>query len=336
MKIIILVPCLLSLVTAHPEKDFGTTYLLGQQAEHERITRAALQCYGGWKSDGSCFEEDSVDQVAGSTGTFGAVGAPDVPPPFGAEAHCDDADFLDITGYPQSRQIASSKLKTCVDFLKSQFRDSIIEAATLLDGKGNIKTSWWSNPYSVTWPSCTFRPQTSGRIKCNVYQGFGVALHGVQDFYSHSNWADTAAPPYTIANPPGLANTSPAPLLNLRHTAKDDVLSIPYNLTTGCYQFGKDTAPAPPSGTCYNRILHDSLNKDKGTINAQTGATSGTPGTNRGKYNGNFGRAVKVAIADTRRQWSDFRAELVSTYGQGKADKMICALTRDDPENRCR
>ncbi|KAF1960556.1 hypothetical protein CC80DRAFT_589948 [Byssothecium circinans] len=300
--------------SALADKDFGTINGLGQHSEHERITRAALQCQGAWKSDGTCFETRSIDQVAGKSGSFGAVGAPDFPPPFGAEAHCDDADFLYIDGYPQSRQKASATLTKCVNYLKSQYRDAVGNAVDLLDSKGNVK-SWVY--YDFAWPSpdCYFRPQSNGRAKCNVFQGLGVALHGAQDFYSHSNWADTAAPPYTIANPPGLANTDPAPLLNLRNSASN-VLSIPYNLTTGCYQLFRDTASAPSSRTCYKRILHDSVNKDKGIINAQTGTTSGTPGTARGKYSNNFERAVKAAIADTKRQWADFRMELELTRGR--------------------
>lgn len=166
----------------------------------------------------------------------------------------------------------------------------------------------------------------------NVFQGFGVALHGVQDFYSHSNWADTSAPPYSIANPPGLANTSPAPLLNLRPSAPQ--ISVPLDLSTGCYQLGLDSAPAPRFGTCYNRILHDTMNKDKGIISAITGQTN-SAGTTRGKYNSNFQRAVNLAISDTRRQWGDLKLELIATYGQAKATKMVCAITRDQPWKVC-
>src|SRR5438067_7273412 len=57
---------------------FGTINGLGQRAEHERIVRAALACPPGVKSDGSCFEPRSLDQLAGHAGTFGAVGAPDL------------------------------------------------------------------------------------------------------------------------------------------------------------------------------------------------------------------------------------------------------------------
>ena len=53
---------------------FGTINGLGKRAEHERITRAALACPPGVKSTGDCFEPRSIDQLAGHSGTFGAVG----------------------------------------------------------------------------------------------------------------------------------------------------------------------------------------------------------------------------------------------------------------------
>src|SRR3954463_6990530 len=96
---------------------FGTINGLGQRSEHERITRAALACPPGVKSDGSCFEPRSLDQVAGHTGTLGAVGAPDVNEFFTPTAHCDDADFLDVAGYPQSRAAATAQLLACVAHL---------------------------------------------------------------------------------------------------------------------------------------------------------------------------------------------------------------------------
>src|SRR5262245_1788384 len=85
---------------------FGTVNMLGQRAEHERITRLALACRAGQPRDGSCFEFYAVNNVAGFPGSFGAVGAPDNIPmhltggPF--YWHCDDADYLDRPGYPRS------------------------------------------------------------------------------------------------------------------------------------------------------------------------------------------------------------------------------------------
>jgi hypothetical protein len=50
----------------------------------------------------------------------------------------------------------------------------------------------------------------------------------------------------------------------------------------------------------------------------------------------NFAKAVSGAIAETRRQWQDFQAELTTRYGEERAELVICTLTRDDPVNVCR
>lgn len=51
--------------------SFGTITGSGQNAEHERITRAAFACAQGAKSNGECFEPVSLDNLAGRQGTFG-------------------------------------------------------------------------------------------------------------------------------------------------------------------------------------------------------------------------------------------------------------------------
>ena len=153
--------------------DFGTINLLGQHSEHERITRAALACQGSWPSDGSCFEPLSIDQLAGKNGTFGAVGAPDVPMPFGAEAHCDDADFLAVENYPHSRREASAKLEACVGYLRESFKEGIEDAEDLLNGGGEVKSFlFYDFGNKMLDTGCAFRPTAplktlhKGRAKC--------------------------------------------------------------------------------------------------------------------------------------------------------------------------
>src|SRR5712691_13456562 len=115
---------------------FGTINGLGQRAEHERITRAALACPPGVKSDGSCFEPRSLDQLAGHAGTFGAVGIADLDEFFGVFPHCDDADFLDVPGYPQTQAAATANLLGCVNHLRMRFRQGIDGANGLFDSDG--------------------------------------------------------------------------------------------------------------------------------------------------------------------------------------------------------
>ena len=50
----------------------------------------------------------------------------------------------------------------------------------------------------------------------------------------------------------------------------------------------------------------------------------------------NFAQAVSGAIAESRRQWQDVRSELTVRYGEDQGNRMVCALTRDDPANACR
>ena len=139
------------------------------------------------------------------------------------------------------------------------------------------------------------------------------------------------------SNPPGLAQPKISPLLNLRPTTRPPLLDIPHNLTTGCYAVGVEElhgAPAPKGTPCHDRVLHVSLSKDKGLIDKKTGMTS-DPGTPRGKRADNFQRAVRLAVEDTRRQWSDFRAELKEKYGEKRGERMICVVTRDEPWKEC-
>ncbi|MFI9240718.1 CinY protein [Streptomyces sp. NPDC053079] len=315
----------LALLTAQapPAQAFGTVNALGQHAEHERITRAALACAPGTPSDGTCFEPRSLDQVAGHKGTFGAVGAPDTDEVATPEAHCDNADFLAAPGYPRSREEATRQLQACVTKLQTRFAEGVAAAGGTLKPDGTIDAG-----ESNLAKSCTFTLGLPGRNKCEAIEGFGRALHGVQDFYSHSNWADAAAGdrPLGKDNPPGLNLPGPSPLLALSTGRPPATSAVPRELTTGCFSL-------VPLG-CSKRVQHSGLNKDNGLIDPATGATSG-PTTARGKVGDNFDRAVQAAVADTRRQWSDFRAALTARYGKDRARSIGCALTHDDPARDC-
>jgi hypothetical protein len=120
----------------------------------------------------------------------------------------------------------------------------------------------------------------------------------------------------------------PSPVLDLRSSAPPNV---PPELTGGCYAV-RDQVPGV--GECTGRITHAGLNKDRGLVDPTSG-TATQPTTSRGIVGDNFSKAVTGAIAETRRQWEDFRLELQQRYGDEKAQTMICSLTHDDPPSQC-
>jgi hypothetical protein len=155
-------------------------------------------------------------------------------------------------------------------------------------------------------------------------------LHGAQDFYSHSNWADEAdaSRPIGVDNPVGLNRPAPSPILDLRGSGMP---IVPPDLTNGCFVL-PDTVPGVKA--CRSRVTHAALNKDTGVIDLDTGATS-DPTTPRGKVANNFAKAVAGAVVETRHQWRELREALEATYGSPTASLMTCVLTRDDPLNDC-
>jgi hypothetical protein len=303
---------------------FGTVEGGGQHREHERITRAAVACPAGTGSDGDCFEPRSVDQLAGTGKRFGAVGAPDLTETSDPAAHCDDADVV-AGSYPQTRDEATARLGECVDHLQGRFREAIDSAKGLLDGNGQIV-----GPEVDLGTECVFGAATEQRAKCATLEAFGRALHGAQDFYSHSNWADEADPgrPIDADNPPGLNLPAPSPVLDLRGSGTP---TVPRDLTTGCFVV-PDTVPGVKA--CQLRVTHAALNKDTGLIDPITGTTS-DPTTPRGKVGNNFAKAVAGAMVETRHQWQDLRDALEARYGSAAASLMACTLTHDDPLNDC-
>ncbi|WP_225847738.1 vWA domain-containing protein [Streptomyces sp. HPF1205] len=321
-----------------PKADaFGTVISpeLGQHAEHEQITRAALACGAGKKSDGSCFEPDSLGQLAGHFGTFGAVGAPDWDETDVAEAHCDNADFLDVPGYPHDRTARDNAINGCIDHARARYDQGVTAAGQLLDSGDVLR----GDQVDISL-GCSFNVDGSGsrhNAKCDVIEDFGRALHTVQDFYSHSNYVDRSDPdePIGPTNPPGLSQSAPSELMNLSDTGPK---KIPPNLTTGYYKsFFTDFCT--PLNTL---VRHACMNKDKAIINVDTGVDPPTwsvslgllpqERTHRGVILDNEKRAVDAAVAETRQQWVDFRKSLSHQYGDARAHKMILAITQDVPK----
>ena len=335
---------------------FGTINMpaIGQHNEHEMVTRLAFQCPQGGKSDGFCFEPRSLDQLAGyhvdlfgvpipGGGFNGAVGAPDTldPAPEGPEAHCDDADFLDIPDYPQSRTDATSALQACVDHLRSRVHQAIGAAGRLLNSEGRIQSDM-VDLSGTLGGDCTFafpslQVNEYGRAKCNVLEGFGRALHVVQDFYSHSNWADTAdkSRPISRVNPPGLGRTDLALFLtNFSGDGHIPPEQVPLDLTTGCFTIPDGT---PGSGYCAGRITHHTMTKDYGIILLNGTFGDVGPGAPRAESTPeNFQLAVEAAARASREAWRSFQDELRRRYGNEMGDMMICSLVRDNPVSDCR
>ena len=308
----------LGLLCASPALAFGTIIGMGQNAEHERITRHALVCTD---STTDCFQPASLDALAGGKGNWGAVGIPDrgdlIPV---NKMHCDGGDWLDIHGYPQTREAAQAALVACRNWMIQKLNDAVRDAGKLVNDENNVRQS------QILLP-CTFQPEVKENAKCTVLADFGMLLHASQDFYAHTNWVDHAdsMQPIGPANVPGLAQTGRAPWIDLR---KDT--PFPGGLISGCFE------NAPEEKYCnygagLSRAKRLTLNKDMGAIDPQIGR--GT--TPRGLIDDNFARAVEAAIDDTRDKWATLEEQLASTYGDGPGARMACVLTHDRPLNVC-
>jgi hypothetical protein len=276
-----------------------------------------------------------LDQLAGSDNAFGAVGAPDRYPAEGPEAHCDNADFLNTGSYFRNRSASNKPLFDCVLHAQTRLGEGLDAAAALLDSNDHVI----GNLFDISTKACEFGP-VPGRAKCTVIEGFGRALHTVQDFYAHSNWVDIIQPPYSLLHPPGLAKFGPSHILDLRRDFGRTKPQVDDDFTTGCFNANwLATGLADHfvgTGVCTDRITHATMNKDHGVIDPETGFVSYVdPSAPRGVENDNFPRAVRGAIDETVRQWKDFRSDLRDRYGPRRANLMICAITRDNPSKDC-
>jgi hypothetical protein len=312
----------LTVLAAAPAFGFGTVRGVGQNAEHERITRHALACPLIGATD-DCFGEKTLVELAGKDRNFGAVGLPDrgelVP---SNKAHCDSGDYLDIPGYPRTAADGQAALLACRGFMLEELDAAVSDAAKLVSNGALVKSQ-------LAIP-CLFVGQIKGRAKCNVIEDFGILLHTSQDFYSHSNWVDQPDPalPIGVDNPPGLGNLTRAPFLDLRHR---DV-AVPPGLITGCFENPPEKTHCNYGPDKLHRIKHAVVNKDEGTIDPII--LTGT--TQRGRIADNFARAVNAAIGDSKDKWATLKERLIATYGAHDGALMACAITHDDPMEACR
>lgn len=300
---------------------FGTVRGVGQNAEHERITRHALGC--GLFQGENCFEASTLKELAGGDNDFGAIGIPDrgslVPV---NKAHCDSGDYLDMTGYPQTKAQAQQALENCRTWMLDKLHEAVSDAAKLVDDQGHLRESQMAIP-------CLFVGQIKGHAKCNVIEDLGILLHASQDFYSHTNWVDVpdTDQPIGVENPPGLGKAGRAPWLDLRGKS-----TFPDGLISGCFDKPPEVSHCNygPDKSLH-RVKHAVVNKDTGTIDPVLGA--GT--TLRGRHDDNFSHAVSAAIDDTRDKWATFREKLDATYGPLRGALMACAISHDDPIKEC-
>ena len=293
---------------------FGTTHSQGD--EHERISRNALAC--GNLTTTTCWQPKTMSEFAGSTGDFGAIGVPDSGTMvFESKAHCDNGDYLAVPGYPQSQKQARQALWNCREWIFSKFNEAVNDAGALLDSQGKLR----SNQLSY---HCVFKFQVKGDAKCNVLEDLGIMMHASQDFYSHTNFTDHAAPGATsLTNPPGLGQARTARFISI----DENEGGIPADLISGCFK------ALPESWYCSNRVRHADLNKDEGAINGNAIGAAATP---RGKVDDNFRNAVTYAIADSRQKWGEFEHHLRSKYGDARGALMACAISHDDPMKTCK
>lgn len=312
----------LALLAAAPgAMAFGTINGLGQNAEHEKITRMALGC-GGRQTGTDCFDPATLNVFAGVRGGFGMVGGPDSGLSLmQSSAHCDNGDWLDIPGYPQSREEARAALEACRDGMRANIEAAADRAGAILDAAGAIRRDQ-ASVACARWG----KPQPSA--KCEALEALGAAVHAAQDFYAHSNWVDRAAPgPTGPANPPGLGNSGPAPWLDWRTGAP-----FPDGLITHC--FGGLPERLFCNGGPGGRVKHALLNKDNGEIRPGRGHIG--PGTTpRGRIEDNFVRAVEAARDETRVKWDTLKEALADRYGAERGARIACVLRTDRPMAAC-
>src|SRR5262249_39921206 len=146
---------------------------------------------------------------------------------------------------------------------------------------------------------CSFNGR-HGNAKCEVLQQFGFALHAIEDFYSHSNYADfNETNPIKWDNPPGIGNSTLPTFWNMTIGNQQPSLTIPdHRLSSGCY----------PDAACKakKRTAHEHLNKDKCDIDLITGKVTNIRSP-RGQLIkdgiANEQRVVEMAIRQVRQTW---------------------------------
>ena len=285
-----------------------------------------------------------MDLLAGSRGSLGAVGQPDhllelYAYPY---AHCDGGDYFDRAGYPQTVAEANENIQRCAAVAFQRLNAALGAAGQLVDANGAVRPREADIGHCDLTAEITTSGAKAGSAKCQVLNQTGRALHAIEDFWSHSNWADAAGPgASSVTNPPGLLHSEIPDFFRYATHANSSAneLVIPDGLITGC----DDSSPLEKlkrecgsSDSAGDRVKHKYLNKDRGEIDPRTGAAT-DPTTPRGKVGAgaNFTRAVAGARAHASQTWADLTAMIRSRYPGARGETIVAALASDHPWTSC-
>ena len=342
------------------EHGFITTAALACDSEFEPLNRAV-----------PCFEAKTMSNLGGGHAYKDAIGRYDnqygVYTGFSAVEspdnlvihfsggpdwwHCDNADYLELDEYPISRVKATKKVLDCRTWAQRVMGEGFdgyspwcystngVWGSYRCEGVAAISRFMLNNNSEVdvdqpggfsNTTGCSFNG-AKGRTKCLVLQQFGYALHAIQDFYSHSNYADMNPSQYfSFNNPPGIGSVQTPLLWDMKITKSSINLLPDSRLSTGCY----------PDDQCSNRATHAVLNKDRGKIDTYTGVISeiyqdmSPRGALIVDNLSNSQRAINMAIRQTRAAWQDLQYLIIQKEGYERGNRIICAIASDSP-NQC-
>ena len=350
---------------------FGTwdAPIIPGYAEHERITRLAIDCEGAFAKDPAsplaqtgarCAQARSATQIAGTDAFLGGVGAPDsawdAVIPSKSPQHCDDGDYLFGTGsYPRPESARAENLLACRALFDLYMADAVRWAGEVVPVVGGVPTVVRAQS-DLAGGNCNdkydrkYDPDRRHRravAKCNALISFGRAMHIAQDFLSHSNWVDSAWPSSLAAtgalNPPGLMKnvTSPGDVPDFlrypRTAAQVSAFLAAHQVVTGGY-----------TGSLTGRLRHSGasgaardLNKDMGAgrIDWKTGlipkgkGARGVAGLLSGQDN--FQRAAYGAAVTTAAAWNDLQQAIRAAYPGTRGEMAARALAVDAPWTTC-
>ena len=288
---------------------FGTIDSGGQHREHERITRAALACAG----------DAGPSRTASSRGpstTSPDTTASSAPSARLTTTSCPTRPRTATTPTSSRAAIrvpatqATASLMDCVNQLRARFGEGVDSAQGLLDDQGQVIAGEVNLD-----PEC--RPARSARRtapSARPWKGSGGSCTGRRTSTRTATGPTRRTRPVPIGdeNPPGLNLPGPSPVLDLRTETPPSVPAGPHDRLLRAEGRGPRRRCLCARGSPMPRST-----RTAGLIDPVTGRAT-DPTTPRGMVGDNFAKAVSGAIAESRRQWQDFRSELTARYGKDK------------------